>query len=128
GDGTTDTQYGAFAQFSSEISPQPDGVTRLFTLPVGYIAGTVEVYIDGAHLTPGSTFDYVETSPGAGQVTLTVAPAAGSTILITCRTLAGTAGPPPPPFIPPPSTGARIVVPGSIAHDGSADVTTDLID
>ena len=77
------TAYGAYYQ--DEPSPATDGVQTVFTIPFGYIAGTVELYKDGLRQ---STSAYTETDPDAGEITVSPAPAGGSTLWVVARTLA----------------------------------------
>lgn len=68
-------------------TPDPDSSTTVFTLPISYIAGTTEVYIDdgtgGVRLFAPD--DYTESDPEAGELTFTTAPATGTTLVIGAR-------------------------------------------
>ena len=75
-DSSTSTVYGAFGQFAP--TPATDDVTTLFTLPFGYVSGSLQLYQgttggNGAALL-ASGIDYAETDNVAGTLTLTVPP------------------------------------------------------
>ncbi|HEX5016527.1 MAG TPA: hypothetical protein VFX15_02950 [Actinomycetes bacterium] len=84
------TQYGAIGNFIP--TPAPNGSATVFTCAFGYIAGTTRVYLKPAGSTGGGLLlypglDYTESDPIAGQITLNVAPATGSQLMVNCRTL-----------------------------------------
>jgi hypothetical protein len=83
GDGSTTTVYGAIGQFVP--TPACDGATVLFTIPFGYVPGTLVVYLNGLIQRP--TTDFVETDYVAGTFTLTSAPISTDNIVVTCLTL-----------------------------------------
>lgn len=58
-----------------------NGSNAVFTAARAYIAGSVEVFIDGLRQKGGGT-DYTETTPASGVITMTTAPVTGQTILI----------------------------------------------
>lgn len=78
------TAYGAYYQ--DEPSPATDGVQAVFTIPYGYISGTVEVYKNGILQTEGTA--WTATDPTAGEITFATPPAAGSDLWVVARTLA----------------------------------------
>ena len=87
--------FGAFGSFAP--MERPDGARTAFTLyispegnvqePIGYIDGTMQVYINGQLQRP--LIDFVETDPENGVFTFTVAPRASDWIWVQCRTMAG---------------------------------------
>jgi hypothetical protein len=81
---STTTTYGA--SFSGAPTPATDGSTVLFTLPFGYISGTLQVYLDGLIQRP--TTDFVETDNVAGTFTMTSAPKTTDNLECTMFTLA----------------------------------------
>jgi hypothetical protein len=80
---STTTQYGA--SFSGSPDPTPDGVETVFTIPFGYIAGTLDVWVSGLSQTPG--VDFTETDNEAGEFTMSEAPIAEDVLWVTCNTL-----------------------------------------
>lgn len=87
-DSSDSTTYGAIAHLTP--TPLPNGSATVFTIPFGYITGTTQVFLNtgtgGLLQTPGS--DYEESDPINGEITMTVPPPNGSSLLVTCRTLA----------------------------------------
>lgn len=86
---STTTVYGAYGQFTP--TPAPNGAQTLFTLPFGYISGTLQVY-QGTTGGPGATLlqtgvDYTESDNVAGEFTMTVAPPTGDYLIAICLTL-----------------------------------------
>jgi hypothetical protein len=79
---STQTTTGAYGQFTPLNNP--DGVETTFSLPFSYIAGTTQVYLNGLLQRPG--YEYVETTPGSGEITFNVAPLADDVIWIVTRT------------------------------------------
>lgn len=70
---------------SSIVQETPSGTvngsTTLFTTLLGkYVANTLQVFINGLQQT--KTTDYVETSPGSGTFTFTVAPVTGDIVRV----------------------------------------------
>lgn len=65
------------------LTPDPamDGVETVFTIPISYISGTTEVYIDGQRF---FSPDYTETDPEAGEITFATAPT-GTTLVVGAR-------------------------------------------
>ena len=82
-DTSTTTVYGAMGQFIP--TPATDGATTVFTIPFGYIPGTLEVYLNGLIQRPGT--DYTESDNVAGEFTMTTAPIAADNLIATCLTL-----------------------------------------
>lgn len=86
---STSTVYGAYGQF--DPSPAPDNSTTLFTLPFGYISGTLQVYqgttggAGAALLRPG--VDFTESDNVAGEFTMAVAPPATDYLIAIDLTL-----------------------------------------
>jgi hypothetical protein len=82
--GSDPAPFGAL--FSGEPTPVTDGVETVFNLPDdrGYIAGTMDLYIDGLLLRRG--IDYTESDPENGEITLVSAPADTSWLWMVCRT------------------------------------------
>lgn len=78
------TVYGA--SFVGTPTPTPNGSATLFTLPFGYIASTLAVYVNGLVQRPGT--DFTETDPAAGTFTTTSTLVSTDTITCTCFTLA----------------------------------------
>ena len=56
----------------SVLTPQPDGVTTIFSVGEPYEASSLEVYRDGVQLDIVSSNGYTETSPGVGTFTMKV--------------------------------------------------------
>lgn len=81
---TVSVAYGAFGTFTPVETP--NGVITVFTLPnsIEYISSSVNLYLNGLIQRKGT--DFSETT--ATTITLTSAPVAADTLLITCRTLA----------------------------------------
>jgi hypothetical protein len=82
-DSSTTTVYGAMGQFTP--TPATDGATTLFTIPFGYVSGTLGVWLNGLIQRP--TTDYVETDNIAGTFTMTSVPISTDNLLVTCLTL-----------------------------------------
>lgn len=82
-DTSVSTVYGAFGQFIP--TPATDGSTTTFSLPFGYISGSLQVYLNGLLQTPGSTF--TETDNVAGTFTMTSAPLIADGLIVICLTL-----------------------------------------
>jgi hypothetical protein len=80
---STTTTFGA--SFRGVPTPTPDGVTTVFTIAFGYVAGTTQVFLDGLLQREGT--DYNETDPAAGEITMTTAPLATDNLIVTCITL-----------------------------------------
>lgn len=78
------TVYGALGSFTP--TPAADGVTTAFDLPFGYIATTLEVYLNGLFQRSGT--DFTESNPETGGFTMTSAPLVTDTLFARCRTLA----------------------------------------
>lgn len=72
------------AQYSGEPTPATDGSTTVFTIPFGYIAGTVEVYLNGLIQRPGT--DFTESDPDAGEITMSSPPLSTDNLYIVCAT------------------------------------------
>lgn len=81
-DDSTDPVTGGFGQFAA--TPAPDGVTTVFAVKFPYIAGTLNVYLNG--LLQRSGIDFTESDPDAGEFTMTSVPYSDDTIYATCRT------------------------------------------
>lgn len=83
-DTSTVTIYGGTGVFTPVESP--DGVRVVFTLPngIGYITGSLEVFLNG--LIQRSGIDFNETT--SGTFTFTSAPVSTDTVQIECRTMA----------------------------------------
>lgn len=109
------TVYGAF--FQGPPSEGANGVRTQFSIPFGYISGTLQVYVNGVLQMPLTA--YTESDPEAGEFTFVTAPASLATILVVCRTQAGggTATPTPPPPSGGGGTGGTVVpaTPGALA-------------
>lgn len=84
-DGSNPAPYGSI--FSGAPTPLPDDTETVFYLPDdrGYIAGTTEVYLSPGILQRRG-IDYTESSPDAGEITFTAAPAGSGWIWVICRT------------------------------------------
>lgn len=82
-DASTTTTYGAIAQLTP--TPVTDGSTTLFTIQFGYVAGTLQVYMNGLQERPG--IDFTETDNVAGTFTMSSPPIATDFLLATCLTL-----------------------------------------
>jgi hypothetical protein len=85
---TTTYVYGSIFQDAPTPNP-PDGTTRVFSIPVGYIAGTTQFYLNGILQSEGSgpSDAYSESDPANGEITLNAAPAATDKLWLVCRTL-----------------------------------------
>jgi hypothetical protein len=82
-DSSTSTTYGA--SYSGAVSPAPDNSTTVFSIPFGYITGSLAVYINGLLQRPGTDFN--ETDNAAGTFTMTSAPVTTDTLVATALTL-----------------------------------------
>lgn len=71
------------ATFYDLATETPDGVRTLFSIPFGYVPGTLEVWVDGNLQTP--ILSLSETDPAAGTFTLAGAPLSGSEVLVLCK-------------------------------------------
>jgi hypothetical protein len=80
---STTTVFGA--AFSDEPTPATDGSTTVFSIPFGYIAGTVALYKNG--LIQRRDVDYTESNPATGEITCTTAPLATDNLWLICSTL-----------------------------------------
>jgi hypothetical protein len=70
---TNSTSSGPAGSFYQGIpSPLPNGIIDTFSIPFGYVSGTLQVYINGINQRLG--IDYLETDPTAGTFTLTTIP------------------------------------------------------
>lgn len=63
-----------------------NGSTTVFTIPFGYVPGTLQVFVDGKLKTPGT--DYTESDYTTGEFTMAVAPASGLAMMAAATTLA----------------------------------------
>jgi len=75
--------YGSFGTFTPAESP--NGSRVLFTIPFGYIAGSLDAYLNGLIQRRG--VDFTETSPTDGTLTFSSPPFSDDVIQIQCRTL-----------------------------------------
>jgi hypothetical protein len=82
--GSTVTVFGA--NFQGVPTPAPNGTQTLFDLPFGYIAGTLDLYINGLLQRP--SVDFFETNNVTGQFQTADAPASTDNLYCVCRTLA----------------------------------------
>lgn len=82
-DASTATAYGGLGQFTP--TPAPNGSATLFDITGGYVADTLQVYLDG-YLLPAQGYSISQTSPAAGTFTITPAPQTGSWLHAVCRT------------------------------------------
>lgn len=81
---STSTTYGA--SFLGTPTPAPNGAATVYTLPFGYISGTLQVYVNGLIQRPGT--DFTETDNVAGTFTTTSTLVATDTIVCAMFTLA----------------------------------------
>ena len=81
---STTVAYGTIGTFTP--SPACDGATTLFTIPFGYIGGTLQVYLNG--LVQRRNVDYTESGSTNGEFTMTSAPISTDNLYVICRTLA----------------------------------------
>lgn len=79
------TNPSAGDQYQDEPSPATNGVTTIFTIPFGYLGGTLQLYVNG--LLQDKSTAYSESDPPAGEITLTFAPASGDTLLVEATLL-----------------------------------------
>jgi hypothetical protein len=82
--GSSTTTYGA--SFVGTPTPTPNGSATVFTLPFGYVAGTLQVYVNGLIQRPGT--DFTETDPVAGTFTTTSTLVSSDNLECTMFTLA----------------------------------------
>lgn len=61
-------------------TPSPDGSQKVFTCAYGYVAGLLEVFLDG--LLQVKDVDYSETDNSAGTFTFVEAPDSNETIMV----------------------------------------------
>jgi hypothetical protein len=83
-DSSSSTTYGA--SYAGVPTPTPNGSATVYTLPFGYIAGTLQVYVNGLIQRPGT--DFTETDPAAGTFTTTSTLVSTDTVEATMFTLA----------------------------------------
>lgn len=83
GDGSTSTSYGA--RYTGEPTPSPNGSATAFTIPFGYLAGSVQVFLNG--LIQRSGVDFTESDPAAGEITMSSAPLSTDNLLVSAYTL-----------------------------------------
>ncbi len=76
----------AGSTYQGTPSPAPDGSTTVFSILYGYVAGSLQLYVNG--LLQNATA-YSESNPVTGEITLTFAPAASDTLFVKA-TLLGT--------------------------------------
>jgi hypothetical protein len=83
--GMTTTAYGSFGQFAPEPDP-PNGTATTFDLPnsIGYISGTIQVYLNGILQLSGT--HYAESNPSAGEFTFNSPPEPDDQVWVVCRT------------------------------------------
>lgn len=81
---SVDPPYGA--QYQGEPSPATDGSTTVFTIPFGYVSGTLQLFCNGLLQEP--TASYSESDPAAGEITLTWAPLSTDELMVEA-TLSG---------------------------------------
>jgi len=86
---STSTVYGAYGQFTP--SPAPDNSTMIFTLPFGYISGSLQVF-QGTTGGTGATLlrtgtDFTESGNVAGEFTMTVPPPSTDYLIALTLTL-----------------------------------------
>lgn len=82
----SDTSVPPYGTMYADLaSPTPNGSTTVFTIPWGYIAGTLAVYLDGYLKIPGT--HYTESDPAAGEFTMNTAPPGSSTLYVQARLL-----------------------------------------
>lgn len=81
---STSTVYGAM--FQGAPTPTPNGAATVFSIPFGYISGSVQLYKNGLIQRPG--IDFNETDAVAGEITTLFVPSALDTLYIVCTTLA----------------------------------------
>ena len=82
-DTSTVTVYGS--EYQGTPTPVTDGSTVLFTIPFGYVPGSLEVYLNGLLQRPGT--DYDETDNVAGTFTMTSAPISTDNLFVKSVTL-----------------------------------------
>jgi len=80
---STSTVYGAIGTFIP--TPATDGVTAAFSIPFGYIPGTLQVFLNGLEQRPG--IDFFETNPDGGGFSMASAPYSTDNLYAICRTL-----------------------------------------
>jgi len=80
---STTTSYGA--TYQDVPSPSPNGTQTLFSIPWGYIGGTLDLYLNG--LLQRVNVDFYESDANAGEFTFSVAPLATDSLYAICRTL-----------------------------------------
>lgn len=73
--------YGA--TFYDLATETPNGIITTFSIPFGYIPGTLEVWVDGNLQTP--VFALNESDPVAGEFDLAGAPLTGAEVLVLCK-------------------------------------------
>lgn len=82
-DSSTTTVYGAIGQFTP--TPATDGAQTVFTIPFGYIPGTISVYLNGLLQIPGT--DFTESDNEAGEITMLFVPLSTDNLIILAATL-----------------------------------------
>lgn len=81
---STSTTFPYGSIYQGIPTPNPPAGGTLFTIPTAYIPGATEFYKNGLILTLNT--DYTESSPTAGQYTLTVAPTGTDKLYVVART------------------------------------------
>jgi hypothetical protein len=82
---STAATYGS--NFRGTPSPATDGAEDTFSIPFGYITGTLEVYRNGLIQRP--TIDFTESDNEAGEFTMSEPPLVTDSLIVECNTLAG---------------------------------------
>ena len=65
---------------TADLSAAADGIATTFAAPEPYVAGSLQVWLDGMRLRPGIGNDYQETS--STQFLMAVAPLLGAVLLV----------------------------------------------
>jgi hypothetical protein len=80
----TQTVYGA--TYQGVPSPATDDTTTTFTIPFGYVAGSLQVFLTGAILING--VDFIESDPATGEFEMAIPPPAAAWLYCLAVTLA----------------------------------------
>jgi hypothetical protein len=70
----------AISDYDYNITGLRNSINKVFTLSNSFVSNTTKVYLNGIRLTPGSEYDYTETSPN--QITFSYAPAVDDLIIV----------------------------------------------
>lgn len=86
GNSSSVSQYSSIYQGTP--TPVPNGTATTFTIPFGYVSGSLQVFVNG--IAQRVNTDFVESDPNSGQFTTTFTPSSTDTVFVTAKTVAST--------------------------------------